>query len=330
MDMPDARVPGQESAIAKWDAHVEKWAGWASESGMTVEFAYWGSSELLERLSSPEHIGRLRFWFDTTGFDDDWFVRRFEEARDTAGTRYTPELHVELPIADRLEAFGRTSRFFDRTIALIRGLANEWASACSPEPSRLGKEGNPEVEAAIREVANDAVVRAAKASIGTGIDEIVAAGNAMEVQPSGTLPFDGAADRVTAVEAAVDGIVEHLSTRQAEHRVFSQYRYQFETFAGKLRKVRQELQEAQRWGVAKVMIVRGQAGTGKTHLLCDIAHRRLAEGCPTVLLLGQSFTSDDAPWPQAAHLLDASDSSADEFVGALECAAQAAGFARWF
>ena len=73
------------------------------------------------------------------------------------------------------------------------------------------------------------------------------------------------------------------------------------------------------------MIVRGQAGTGKTHLLYDVAHRRLAEGCPSVLLLGQSFTSDGAPWPQAAQLLDASDSSAADFVGALECAAQTVG-----
>ena len=325
MDLPDARVPDQESALVKWDAHVEKWAGWVSEQGMTVEFAYWGSSELLERLSSPEHIGRLQFWFDTTGFDDGWFARRFEEARDTAGPRYTPEVHVDLPIAGRFEAFGRTNRFFDRTIALIRGLANEWAAACSPEPSRLGKEWDQEVEAAIRAVDNDTVVQAAKATIGKAIDEIVAAGSAMEIQPSGTLPFDGAADKVAAVEAAVDGVAEHLSTRQAQHRVFSQYRYQFETFAGMLRKVREELVEAQRWGGAAVMIVRGQAGTGKTHLLCDVAHRRLGEGCPTVLLLGQSFTSDGAPWPQAAELLDASDSSAAEFVGALECAAQAAG-----
>ena len=147
----------------------------------------------------------------------------------------------------------------------------------------------------------------------------------MEVQPSGTLPFDGVAEKVAAVEAAVDGVVQHLSTRQAEHRVISQYRYQFETFAGKLRKIREGLKEAQRWGSAAVMIVRGQAGTGKTHLLCDVAHRRLGEGRPTVLLLGQSFTSDGAPWPQAAEMLDATDSSAAEFVGALECAAQAAG-----
>ena len=306
----DARVPGQESALAKWDAHVEKWVGWASERGMTVEFAYWGSSELLERLTRPEHVGRVRFWFDETGFDDDWFVQRLEEARQTARPRYTPEVHVDLPIAGRFEAFGRTNRFFDRVISAVRGLANEWASACSPGPSRLGKEGDPEVEAGIRAVSDDAVFRASKVSIGEGIDEIVAAGSAIEVQPSGTLPFDGVAEKVAGVEAAVGDIAQHLTTRQGEHGVISQYRHQFETFAGKLRKVREELVEAQRWGGAAVMIVRGQAGIGKTHLLCDVAHHRIAKGRPTVLLLGQSFTSDGAPWPQAAELLDASDSSA--------------------
>ena len=325
MDLPDARVPGQTSALAKWDAHVEKWEGWASEQGMTVEFAYWGSSELLERLTRPEHVGRVRFWFDTTGFDGDWFARRIEEARETAGARYTPEVHVDLPIAGRFEAFGRTSRFFDRTITLIRGLASEWASACSPGPSRLGKEWDPEVEAEIKAVSDDAVVRAAKVSIGTAIEKIVAVGSGMEVQPSGPLPFDGVAEKIAAVAPTVDNVIQHLLTRQVEHRVISQFRYQFETFAAKLHKVRKELVEAQRWGGASIMIVWGQAGTGKTHLLCDVAHRRLGEDCPTVLLMGQSFTSDGAPWPQAAQLLDASDSSAAEFVGALECAAQAAG-----
>ena len=324
-DLPDGRVPKQESALAKWDAHVEKWTGWASERGMTVEFDYWGSSELLERLTRPEHIGRVRFWFGATGFDDDWFVQRLEEARQTAGPRYTPEVHVDLPITGRFEAFGRTSRFFDRVISSVRGLANDWASACSPGPSRLGKEGDPEVEAGIRAISDDAVFRASKVSIGERIDEIVAAGSAIEVQPSGMLPFGSVAGKLAAVETAVDGVVQHLLTRQEEHRVISQYRHQFETFAGKLRKVRDELVEAQRWGGAAVMIVRGQAGTGKTHLLCDVAHRRLSEGRPTVLLMGQSFTSDAAPWPQAADLLDTGDSSAAEFVGALECAAQAAG-----
>ena len=324
-DRPDARVPGQVSALAKWNARVEKWTGWASERAMTVEFVYWGSSELLGRLTKREHVGRVRFWFDATGFDDDWFVQRLREARGTAGPRYTPKLHVNLPIADRFEAFGRTSRFFDRSISLIRGLAKEWSSACSPGPSRLGGERDPEVEDWIKAVTDDPVVRRGKASIGGAIEKIVAAGNEIEVQPSGMLPFGDVAEKVAAVATAVDGIVQHLLTRQEEHRVISQHRYQFETFAGKLRKVRDELVEAQRWGGAAVMVVRGQAGTGKTHLLCDVAHRRLGQGRPTVLLMGQSFTSDATPWSQAADLLDAGDSSAEEIVGAIECAAQAAG-----
>ena len=41
--------------------------------------------------------------------------------------------------------------------------------------------------------------------------------------------------------------------------------------------------------------------------------------------MGQSFTSDATPWSQAADLLDAGDSSAEEIVGAIECAAQTAG-----
>ena len=325
MDLPDARVPGQQSALAKWSALVEKWEGWASKRGMAVEFAYWGSSELLERLSKPEHVGRVQFWFDAAGFDKDWFARRLEEARDTSGPRYTPEVHVKLPITGRFEAFGRTSRFFDRTIALIRGLEADWSSARSYDPSRLDKERDAEVEAGIRMVSEDADVCAGKVSIGKGIDEIVTAGSAVEVQPSGTLPFEDVANKIAAVKGVVDEVVQHLLARQAEHRVLSQYRYQFEQFSEKLGKTRGELVEAQRWGGAAVMIVSGQAGTGKTHLLCDVAHHRLGEGWPTVLLLGQCFTSDGAPWGQAAELLDANDRSAAEFVGALECAAQAAG-----
>ena len=266
IDLPDARVPGQQSALEKWDARVEKWKAWASGSGMTVEFAYWGSSELLERLTKPEHVGRVQCWFDATGFDENWFARRFEEAKDTAGPRYTPEVHVDLPIAGRFEAFGRTRRFFDRTIASIRRLEADWSSACSYGPSRLGKERDAEVEAGIGMVSEDVIVSAGKVSIGMGIEEIVTAGSSVDVQPSGTLPFEDMANKIAAVASVVDGVVQHLLTRQSEHRVLSQYRYQFEQFSEKLRKTRGELMEAQRWGGARVMIVSGQAGTGKTAL----------------------------------------------------------------
>ena len=73
-----------------------------------------------------------------------------------------------------------------------------------------------------------------------------------------------------------------------------------------------------------LMLVTGDAGSGKTHLLCDLTSARLAEQHPTVLLMGQQFTTREPPWIQARAQMDLGDISAEEFVGALEAAAQAA------
>ncbi len=88
--------------------------------------------------------------------------------------------------------------------------------------------------------------------------------------------------------------------------------------------VRESLIYAEGVAGAAVMVLRGDAGTGKTHLLCDIAEQRVATGRPTVLLMGQRFLSNDTPWSQALQQLDMTRLSAEEFIGALEAAAQAA------
>ena len=75
----------------------------------------------------------------------------------------------------------------------------------------------------------------------------------------------------------------------------------------------------------QLMLLRGDGGTGKTHLLCDFAKRRVEAQLPTLLLMGQRFLSENDPWAQLLQQLDLSQSSAEEFVGALESAAQASG-----
>src|SRR5690606_4650380 len=50
-DGHDWRIEKQKSAQQKWDDYVGKWTKQAADKGMTVEFVYWGSHELLERLA---------------------------------------------------------------------------------------------------------------------------------------------------------------------------------------------------------------------------------------------------------------------------------------
>ena len=72
------------------------------------------------------------------------------------------------------------------------------------------------------------------------------------------------------------------------------------------------------------LILNGQGGTGKTHLLCDFAKMRVEAGAPTVLLMGQQFLSLDPPWAQALERLDLRRLSIEQFIGSMEAAAQAA------
>jgi len=326
LDLHDARVDGRKSAKARWDEHVEKWTKWASNCG-TIEFVYWGSSELLERLSRPQHVGRVRFWFDVRRFDGAWFSARLDEAVRTAGPRYTRKIHVDLPIAGEFEAFGRTDRFFDRIKAHARKIREKFRTPEYSEPNPA----EPTLDAATAVLSSK--VQAVLAGLGT-----------VEAQPVGSLPFKGIADHVDAAEAAAEEVARLLAEREREQEAkpeamtgtkashpsyrsnpFRDRRIRLLGLSSELRSAREALTHAEGIAGGALMLLRGVAGTGKTHLLCDVARQRVTADRPTVLLMGQRFVSNDAPWTQALQQLDLAGLSAEEFAGALESAAQAAG-----
>lgn len=326
LDRPDARIDGRRSAKQRWDEHVEKWRGWASARGMTVEFVWWGSHELLDRLTRPRQVGRVRFWFDVHGFDGVWFQTRLEDAVKTAGPRYTPEIHVALPIAAELEAFGRTEQFFDYVKAHAKSIRKS-----------LQNFGYSESKLAVPPLIE------AMATFSTQVQTVLSALSAVKALPVGELPFRNIADQVVATETAATELGELLTALEREHNAkgaeagdsksyfpsrdnpFRAGRHRLYAVESELRKTREALNHGAAIAGNHLMLLTGAAGTGKTHLLCDVARQRVAVGRPTVLLMGQQFVVAGHPWPQATQQLDLAGTSAEEFVGALEAAAQAAG-----
>ena len=321
-DRSDARSPGQTSEMRRWDEHVDKWRGWARDRCMDVQYIWWGSSELVERLAQNEHIGLRFFWFDQTGFDEEWFQARVNEALEAAGPRYTPELHVELGIAQDLERFARSELVFDE----VKSAAKEIRRA--HQYLELWKRS---------ENAPDQAVSTERLSC--LIDEILELLSDVEPQPAGDLPFSDISDNVQCAEDAADEIAESLRTLETNDSNQSQYggaasrpdqnpfrdrRDDVFRLRNQLEKAQTTLRRAHSFASRQLLFLEGDAGTGKTHLLCDFARRRIALGRPTVLLMGQQFLSTDPPWTQALQQLDLPGVSVDEFVGALEAAAQAA------
>jgi len=95
-----------------WDNHVVLWKEWTASAGVDIEFEFWGESEVLDRLSREEHVGRRHFWFGKDELSFDWMSRRMDEVIETAGPRYTPEENVEVEVAQSLQAVARTSDLY--------------------------------------------------------------------------------------------------------------------------------------------------------------------------------------------------------------------------
>lgn len=94
-----------------WNAKVAEWKKYALELGRNIDFEYWGSSELIHRLSLEKHAGRKLFWFSQDDFSDSWFKNQIETSIVNLGGRYTEELNVELEIATYFNAACRNETF---------------------------------------------------------------------------------------------------------------------------------------------------------------------------------------------------------------------------
>ena len=318
LDLPDARIPGRRSAKEQWDQHVKKWIDWAKDRGISIEFIFWGSSELLLRLSRPEQIGRLRFWFDHIGFDEAWLRNRLDESLKTAGPRYTPEIHVDLPIAADFEALGRTEHFFNNIKANARDIRKKI--------SRVGY-ADPKIKDKIIDISP--YLSAVTAST----ESILLALGQIDPDPVDDLPF-------SKISTIVDNAIYNIDLFECERKFddkegetssgyrsspFRERLYAISSLRGELDNLNRTLAHSQSIAESSLLLLTGEAGTGKTHLLCDVARSRIDAGRPTVLLLGQRFISTDEPWRQTLQQLDLSNFSVEEFVGALESAAQATG-----
>lgn len=56
--------------------------------------------------------------------------------------------------------------------------------------------------------------------------------------------------------------------------------------------------------VSPYLLISGKAGSGKSHLLADIAQSRLDAGKPTLLFLGQNFSIQEDPWQTILKFMD--------------------------
>jgi len=315
LDRQDPRIEEQKWFMDKWNEHVEKWQGWAGQKGISIEFKYWGDHEIWERLSREEHRGRYFFWFKKELFSQQWFENRIEEAVANVGPRYTPKLNVELPIARLFDGLGRTPDFYARVKDLYGKIKITYNKA---QPMKASEVARAEFES-LQEVITQLLFNIAS------IQDAEVAPIAWErIDESAQKSINLARDCMQKLENATREKKKKVASRKKQEpsEDYGYERYHLNELIRNLVTLKDFAQssEAHLSNVPALLVV-GDAGTGKTHLFCDVAKRRINSGFPTVLLLGEQFNKDE-PWSQIIKLLGLS-CTKEEFLGALEAAAQA-------
>ena len=259
-DRADARTPSTTTELERWNSHVKKWEGWAHGRCMNVEFVWWGSHELLVRLAESSNAGRTFFFFGQRGFDEVWFRQRLNEAIHAAGPRYTPEVHIELPIVQDLERFSRSDYLSSEIGSLTSHMRRVFHGLTAVWQANKAKLGDVDLTV-----------------LTTTTNETLRAFNAFKVDLAAVLPLEHMASLAEVGSKAVEPIqvkVRELqgverSVREASgspHQVNQSYLreilYWLDRLEAVFREAADTCKHAHSLANSQLMVVTGVAGTG--------------------------------------------------------------------
>ncbi|PZN98330.1 MAG: AAA family ATPase [Hyphomicrobiales bacterium] len=297
-DPADGRRAKTTGALAKWDAWRDAEVAKAAAAHRTVEIELWPAQELKDRLvANAKAAGRIAFWFDETLLTNAWFKEKHAKAVKSLGARYTPSTNVKLPIRHAILALTRDRAFIDE----LKQLAADISDARSRVPNYAVSEAEDARQA----------VDAAISTMQAVLDE----------EPD-NLPQAELVVRLADAESAT------ALWRRSDHRARdrSQSSADISRLHSRVADARERL-ASRRWSLinARQLLVTGEGGRGKSHLLADACQHQVDADAPALLVLSHLLKDED-PWAQIVAGLDLPRHvRVEEFLGALDAAAQASG-----
>ena len=313
IDPPDARLKNQKSLLQKWDDHVKKWEGWATSKGTSVVFEPWWSSDLIAKLAKPENKGLTYFFFNKNEFTDEWFIEQTNSSINDLDKRYTPELNFNLEISEIFCGVGRDEKFkevitkhFDDFIVKGKKL---FSMSADPNMSIMQAE-------LIFQQINQLFFET-------------------EIHGIQKISYDFFESLITQLSEEIEKLQDHYFEQERQLQQKKDERGYYQKHGDRIHRIREfqssiyELNNFIQSTTAKlsnypILLLSGEAGIGKSHLLGDAVQNRNSQNKPSIFLLGQHFVNDEDPWLQLLRKLDIR-CPIDEFLGSLNAKAQSIG-----
>ena len=298
-----------------WDERVKKWTTQAKAAGVTgLKFKAWTKSELLARLTSEGAEGLRDYFFSDILLNLAWFEEKLNEAILALDERFHPEDHVDVQIEKLFSVISRDQAFRDELSALFSDIKT------FPLPDKR--------------------LTTLSKSPGVAVTRPLKSAFAALLQLEGQIDLDAQHEwdvstwqcRGEKLIATNKKLQDWYWKHDAALKERDPERYDLRQCIGESDEVYKAARSLSRVAHSKYMcseqervaLIRGNAGSGKSHLLARCAQQAIAQGQPAVILLGQRFNNSDA-WVQISHALDLPGWSAERVLGALDAAGKAAG-----
>jgi hypothetical protein len=329
-DLNDSRKKGKSGKVVKssldiWNEHVERWSVFASSKDMQVEFILWGKHEISIQLhrDQPKYAGRARYWFGTPILTTNDFERLARLSEQSLGERYTPELHVNLPISEVFEAFGDPLSWIDTLFNVIRNKAK----ASYKHLNRLKMETQKQIPD--DEDFNKYLQKAEVSLFPFRSEKSLLPSYFIHNTKDNKSLIKDLQDLLLELDELNIEIMRRISSFNEKYKddsrlAFSESHNFLYGFAQINREYREFINSNSfKASTENALLLEGEAGIGKSHLLCDITLKRLANNIPTVFMLGQHYEGGN-PVTALKKSMDLSSISDEVFLGALDASGEGA------
>lgn len=307
---PTARKGRSETErIEEW---IRKREEEAIVQGREIQIEFWTASMLGSRLlESRASEGAIRYYFDKSLLTDEWWQHHRRRVLDLAGPRYTPQSPVETTPMAWFRAFGRVeswktdlkeriTRFFGKAADDLEGFERAAQKPDRPSTTPDGGGWSPAWPGEALPHLSAAIGDAERFRQSCG--QLLTALNGVKRGDYQTAVSQGSqlVESLRVLERVLSGDLDRRHYPGASSSpVFRQVQAEWRGSlpAANLDKVRRVLEHAEAlWSwlesskcslaFEKVFFLTGRAGAGKTHTVCDVLEKRVAEGFPTVAAFG--------------------------------------------
>lgn len=261
----------------------------AEEKGKVIYCQY---IETINELLNKKYLPQISFsYFGQHGLTKDFFDKHIEGSIVGLGPRFTEELNFKLSIAKSFNDIAKDTIFFKRFLKV----ADDWILRRGY--SKTDKYVHLQKIEIDNEDLKSKVIKWIK-----GLDNLV----------TEKIEIEWIYSSFEQLEDLINSKLDELyKLRRGEERITKDtkkeynYRPPYETEINRLREISRnnndfihDLKEKINVNIANnpFLIIKGEAGNGKSHLLGDIAKTRNNNNLPTLLLLGQNFISSKNIW----------------------------------